>query len=32
MRTILPLLLAAAAAQGAIRFRTQEIQRDFGVV
>jgi hypothetical protein len=32
MRTILPLLLAAAAAQGAIRFRAQEIQRDFGVV
>src|SRR5439155_12689392 len=32
MRTILPLLLAAATAQGAIRFRAQEIQRDFGVV
>jgi hypothetical protein len=32
MRTILPILLAAAAAQGAIRFRAQEIQRDFGVV
>src|SRR5215471_13760635 len=32
MRTILPLLLAAASAQGAIRFREEEIQRDFGVV
>src|SRR5713226_9079727 len=32
MRTILPLLLAAAAAPAAIHFRAQEIQRDFGVV
>src|SRR5690348_12811582 len=32
MRTILPLLLCAAAVNGATRFRAQEIQKDFGVV
>src|SRR6266851_4899054 len=32
MRTILPLLICAAAAPAAIHFRAQEIQRDFGVV
>src|SRR5690242_6056194 len=32
MRMILPLLLCAAAADGEMRFRAQEIQRDFGVV
>src|SRR6266851_7552142 len=32
MRTILPLLICAAAANAATTFRAQEIQRDFGVV
>jgi aldos-2-ulose dehydratase/isomerase family protein/VCBS repeat protein len=32
MRMILPLLLCAAAADGEMRFRAQEIRRDFGVV
>jgi hypothetical protein len=32
MRTILPLLICAAAASAGTNFRAQEIQRDFGVV